>query len=75
MERISKNVYCKVFNVTKRCNMDVFSEQRITGFKAEMGYGYYEFKEEEYLKPQKNVILMHKVNIKGYIYTHAHAFM
>jgi hypothetical protein len=43
--------------------MGVFGAQKNPGFRPESGYGYYEFKEEEYLKVHKNVILIHKVLI------------
>lgn len=60
MEKV--NAYYTIYNVHTRCNMEEFGRKYIPGFKPEMGYGYYEFKQEdEYYKPHKRVILIHKV--------------
>lgn len=60
MEKV--NAYCTVCDVKTECNMEKFGRQHIPGFTPEMGYGYYEFKEEdEHYKPYKRVIVIHKV--------------
>ena len=62
MEKIPKNIYRIVCDVCEKCKMADFGAQKILNFKPEMGYGYYEFKEDaEYLNLDKNVVLMHKV--------------
>ena len=50
-----------MYDIPNKCKMEELRAQEIFGFKPEMGYGYYEFKEEEYLNLNKNVVLMHKV--------------
>lgn len=61
MEKIPKNVQYSMYDIPNKCKMADFGAQEILGFNPEMGYGYYEFKEEEYLNLDKNVVLMHKV--------------
>jgi hypothetical protein len=56
-----KYFYHEVHDVDKRCNMSDFGAEKVSGFRPERGYGYFEFKEEEYLKLHKNVVLLHKV--------------
>lgn len=61
MKKIKKYFHYKVYDVYERCNMGDFGAQKVPGFRPETGYGYYEFVEDEYLKPHKNVVLVHKV--------------
>ena len=61
MERISYSVHRAVYNVDKQCSMEEFGRRYNPVFRAEQGYGYFEFTEEEYLEPDKNVIVMDKV--------------
>lgn len=61
MERISYNIHKEVNSVKKECTLEEFGRQYNPVFKAELGYGYFEFTEPEYLKPKKNVIVMDKV--------------
>ena len=50
--------------VDRKCKMATFGRKRLPGFKPEMGYGYFEFKHrDEVFKPQKQVILLHKVRL------------
>ena len=50
-----------VYDIKKECNMVHFGRDHIPGFKPELGYGYYEFTQNEFYKPHKKVILVHKV--------------
>ena len=61
MNKLKGFFHYNVYEVHERCNMGAFGAQKIPGFKPERGYGYFEFKEEEYIKPHKNVVLKHKV--------------
>jgi hypothetical protein len=61
MDRISAAVHYDVYDIHKHCNMAEFGRRHIPGFRPELGYGFFEFKEEEYLKPHKAVILIDKV--------------
>jgi hypothetical protein len=56
--------YYRVFDVNKDCSMEEFGSTNIKDFKIEFGYGYYEFKEAELIKPHKKVILVDKVSLK-----------
>ena len=53
--------YYVIYDVDKDCNMTSFGGCNIPGFKIKGGYGYYEFKEPEYIKPHRNVMLVDKV--------------
>ena len=61
MERVSETVHYELFDVYKTCNMMEFARHHIPGYRPELGYGYYEFKQEELLEPEKNVVLVDKV--------------
>lgn len=61
MARVHETVYNEVYEVDKTCNMAEFAKQKIPGFRPELGYGYYEFKQEEFLEPEKKVVLIDKV--------------
>ena len=61
MNRVSETVYYDLFDVYKSYNMVSFAKDQIPGFRPELGYGYYEFKQEELLEPEKNVVLIDKV--------------
>ena len=61
MDKVSAAVYHELFEVEKPCNMVAFARQHIPGFRPELGYGFYEFKQEELLKPKKKVVLIDKV--------------
>lgn len=61
MERVSETVHFDLFDVDETSNMMKFARQYIPGFRPELGYGYYEFKQEELLEPEKNVVLIDKV--------------
>lgn len=63
------NVYREIHGVEKQCNMEEFGRRHIPGYKSELGYGYFEFKEPECLKPHKNVIVVDKVQILQLNYT------
>ena len=39
-----------------------FGKRHIPGFKPDLGYGYFEFTQNEVFKPQKRKILVHKVS-------------
>lgn len=62
MEWIGYNIHREVNFVNEECTLEEFGRYYNPGFKAELGHGYFEFTEREYLKPQKNVIVMDKVN-------------
>lgn len=55
------NAYNEVYAIQKQCNMNEFGRRHIPGYNSELGYGYYEFTEPEYLKTHKNVIVMDEV--------------
>ena len=59
--KVCETVHYEVYDVQKSCNMVKLAKHHIPGFKPELGYGYYEFKLEEFLKPEKNVVLVDKV--------------
>lgn len=59
MNKVKK--YYELHDVHERCNMGDFGALKIPGFRPENGYGYFEFKKEEYLKLHKNIVLIHKV--------------
>ena len=61
MERISYNIHKEVNYVNKDSTLEEFGRLCNPVFRAEQGYGYFEFTEPEYLKPQKNVIVIDKV--------------
>ena len=61
MNKVSATVYRQLFEVKERCNMTAFARKNISVFRPDLGYGYYEFKQEELLKPKKNVVLIDKV--------------
>ena len=63
MDRVRETVYYDLFDVYETCNMVDFAKHQIPGFRPELGYGYYEFKQEELLEPEKNVVLIDKVKI------------
>ena len=62
MDRIYETVHYEVYDIHKRCNMAEFGRRHIPGFKPESGCGFFEFKQQEYLKPHKAVILVDKVS-------------
>ena len=64
MDRIGYSVHRAVYPVDNQCNMEEFERRYNPVFKAELGYGYFEFAQREYLKAHKNVIVMDKVHIK-----------
>ena len=45
-----------------------FGREHIPGFSPDLGYGFYEFTQEEYFKSHKRVILIHKVINAYYIF-------
>ena len=51
MDRVHAH-YC-IYNIRKRCNMAEFGKKHIPGFKPDLGYGYFEFTQDELFKPQK----------------------
>ena len=59
MDRV--RAHHSIYAIKKKCNMAVFASRHIPGFKPELGYGYYEFKEDEFFKPHKKVILVAEV--------------
>ena len=61
MDRVRETVHYEVYNIRKSCNMAKCARHHIPGFKPELGYGYYEHKQEEILEPEKKVILVDKV--------------
>ena len=63
MDMIGYSVHRAVYVVDEQCNMEEFGRCYNPVFKAELGYGYFEFTEMEYLKPHKNVIVMNKVYV------------
>ena len=66
MERINYSIHKEVNVVNKEYTVEELGRQYNPAFKAESGYGYYEFTEMEHLKPQKNVIIMDKVCVRTY---------
>ena len=58
--------YYAIYDVSESSNMADFGSLCIPGFKTERGYGYYEYREPEFIKPHKNVILMDKVGASIY---------
>ena len=67
MDKIHATVHYEVYDVHKHCNMAEFGRHHIPGFRPELGYGFFEFKQEEFLMPHKAVILVDKVHT-GYNY-------
>ena len=63
MDRVRETVHYEVYDIYESCNMVQFARSYIPGFRPERGYGYYEFKQEEFLKPEKKVVLVDKVLI------------
>ena len=62
VDRVRETVHFEIFDVNKPCNMAQFARSHIPGFRPELGYyGYFEFKQEEFLEPEKKVVLVHKV--------------
>lgn len=61
MERVRETVFYNIYDVEETCYMAEFAKQKIPGFRPELGYGYYEFIQEEFLEPEKEVVLMDKV--------------
>ena len=62
MNRI--DTFYSIYEVPEDCDDTLlsFGRKHIPGFRSESGYGYFEFTKPEYLKFNKNVILMNKVN-------------
>lgn len=63
MEKIKRETHRLVLTVQTPCKMEEFGRRYIPGFKTEMGYGYFEFTREEFLKPYKSVVVMDEVYI------------
>ena len=61
MDRVRETVHFEIYDIYKPCNMVEFGRSHIPGFKPELGYGYYELKQEEFLEPEKKVVLVDKV--------------
>lgn len=61
MERIGYNIHKEVNYVNKDSTLEEFGRQYNPIFRAELGYGYFEFTEPEYLNLKKKVIVMDKV--------------
>ena len=61
MDRVRETVHYDVYDIHKSCNMAQFARAHIPGFRSELGYGYYEFKQNEFLEPEKEVVLTDKV--------------
>ena len=61
MDQVGSIVHHELYDIAETCNMVEFARQHIPGFSPELGYGYYEFKQEELLEPEKKVVLIDKV--------------
>ena len=61
--------YNAIYDVNENSNMATFGRCCIPGFRMERGYGYYEFREPEFIKPHRNVILVDKVGAKTKVET------
>ena len=61
MDKINSSVHRAVHVVDRQCTMEEFGRRFNPVFKAEHGYGYFEFAHNECLKLHKNVIVMDKV--------------
>ena len=57
--------YSYIYYVDEDCNMAMFGRHCIPGFKMEQGHGYYRFSEPEFIKPQRNVILVDKARAES----------
>ena len=60
MDRV--RAHHSIYAIKRKCNMAEFARRQIPGFKPELGYGYYEFKEDGFFKPHKKVILVTEVS-------------
>ena len=61
MDRV--RAHYSIYKIHKKCKMAEFGRKCITPeFRPELGYGYYEYTQDEFLKPDKRVILVHKVS-------------
>ena len=67
MDRVRETVHYEVYDVDKSYNMAEFAKSKIPGFKPEFGYGYYEFKQPEYIEPEKKVVLVDKVRTSSFL--------
>ena len=61
MEQVPETVHYEVYDIQNSCNMAEFAKKHIPGFKLGRGYGYYQFKHKELIKPEKRVVLVDKV--------------
>ena len=69
MKTISYNIHREANVICKEYTIEEMGRQYNPAFKAELGYGYFEFTEMEYSEPRKNVIVMDKVCTRdAYIY-------
>ena len=64
MEKMNEAIHYKVYDICEESKIEQFGSQHNPGYKANVGYGYYEFSKEEQLKARKNVIMMDKVSIR-----------
>ena len=64
MTRLRTDTHYSIYEVREDCDdtVESFGRRHIPGFKSGSGYGYFEFTKPEYMKLNKNVILMDKVN-------------
>ena len=64
MDKVVNNAHREVHAVDKECStVEEFGRRYIyiSGFRARLGYGHFEFTKEEKLKQHMNVIIMDKV--------------
>ena len=63
MDQINEATYFDVIDVEKQCIMSKLLKERVPGFTPGVGYGYYEFVEDQTFDPEKNVVLLDKVYV------------
>ena len=71
IERVPETAHYEVYNIKNDCNLAEFARKWIPGFKVGNGYGYYEFNSDEFIKPERRVVLIDKVQfISLYFYNY-----
>ena len=58
---------CTPYDVTEECVVVEFARKHKMSYKPTSGCGYFEFTKPEYISPDTNIILLHKVHQHYYL--------
>ena len=59
---ITRTAYWKTFDVARECKVSTYMKEMMSEYSVDwIQYGYYEFADYEYIKPDQRIIVLKKV--------------